>query len=124
MWAAPYHLDNETFITIGSRLTQGGEAVGSIATGISLGGLVTLRRRARGAGLTVFVLYGDDRVLAHPAMLDGAHEKLLSIDKPMLSVGEIGDPVLAGFSDADVIRLNVAGTTSTCAKPAAARPAT
>ena len=106
VWAAPYHLDNETFITIGSRLTQGGEAVGSIATGISLAALSRFVGGLAERDRTVFVLYGDDRVLAHPAMLDGAHEKLLSTDKPMLSVGEVGDPVLAGFADADVIRLN------------------
>ncbi len=106
VWAAPYHLDNETFITIGSRLTQGGEAVGSIATGISLAALSRFVGGLADRDGTVFVLYGDDRVLAHPAMLDGTHEELLSTDKPMLSVGEVGDPVLAGFANADVIRLN------------------
>ncbi len=105
VWAAPYHLNNETFITIGSRLQRDGEAVGSIATGISLEALSRFVGTLNRKDLTAFVLYGDDRVLAHPAMLDEKYEHLLSPDKAMLSVNEIDDPVLAGFASARPVKL-------------------
>jgi len=105
-WAAPYHLNKETFITLGARLMRKGEPVGAIATGISLEALSRFVGKLNVNGLTAFVLYGDDRVLAHPAMVDEAREKLLSADKPMLSLTEIGDPVLAGFASAKVMKLS------------------
>ena len=105
VWAAPYHLNNETFITIGSRLTRDGEPVGSIATGISLEALSRFVGKLNQNNLTAFVLYGDDKVLAHPAMLDEKYEHLLSTDKAMLTVSEIDDPVLAGFSTARAVKL-------------------
>ena len=105
VWAPPYHLNNETFITIGSRLAIRGEVVGSIATGISLEALSRFVGRLNQNGLTAFVLYGDDRVLAHPAMLDESREQLLSVEKPMLSVSEIDDAVLAGFAAAEQVKL-------------------
>ena len=40
----------------------------------------------------IFVLYGDDRVLAHPALIDGAIE--LNADKPLPAIAEVGDPIL------------------------------
>ena len=105
VWAPPYHLNNETYITIGSRLANKGDVVGSVATGISLEALSRFVSKLNQNGLTAFVLYGDDHVLAHPAMLDESREKLLSAERPMLSVTEIGDPVLAGFSQAEKVKL-------------------
>jgi class 3 adenylate cyclase len=45
---------------------------------------------ARTANL--FILYGEDRVLAHPALIGGAFE--LSEDKPLPRLAEVGDPIL------------------------------
>lgn len=105
VWAPPYRLNDETYITIGSRLTSGGTVVGSIATGISLEALSRFVGGLDRDRLTAFVLYGDDRVLAHRAMLGGALNRRLSAEKPMPSLSEIGDPVLAGFAAADRMEL-------------------
>ncbi len=55
--------------------------------------------------MTAFVLYGKDKVLAHPAMLDPQYSGQLSAKKPLLSIDEIGDPVLAQFPSLTVVNL-------------------
>ena len=43
------------------------------------------------------MLYGDDKVLAHPALLDAEHSGRLSADVPLLSIDQVDDPTLAQF---------------------------
>jgi adenylate cyclase len=97
-WGRPYYRDGSTFITIGGHLQRDSEFVGAIATGVSL---VELSRfvdhELADSELTAFVLYDDDKVLAHPNLLDESYSGQLSEKKPLLSVDEIGDPVIAAF---------------------------
>ncbi|MGO1077295.1 adenylate/guanylate cyclase domain-containing protein [Inquilinus sp. CA228] len=46
-------------------------------------------------GTTPFILYGPDRVLAHPAM--ATQRPALSPEHPLPSLDEVGDPFLAGL---------------------------
>jgi adenylate cyclase len=97
-WGKPYFREGSTFITIAGPLERDGEYAGAIATGVSL---VQLSRfvshELTNAEFTAFVLYGDDKVLAHPNLLEASYSERLSKEKPLLSVTEIGDPVVAAF---------------------------
>jgi adenylate cyclase len=46
-------------------------------------------------GGTVFVLYGRDRVLAHPNLLEPRYRR--SAERPLLRLEEVGDPLLASI---------------------------
>ena len=52
-------------------------------------------------GVTPFVLYGEDRVLAHPALRDDMREDVR--DDPLPRLLEVGDPVLARLRTPDVV---------------------
>jgi class 3 adenylate cyclase len=47
---------------------------------------------------TPFILYGRDRVLAHPSL---AEDEVFSVENPLLAIKEIGDPVLERFHSPD-----------------------
>jgi len=97
-WGAPYFREGETYITIASPLFRDGVYVGAIATGVSVVALSNfVSHELTNSDVTAFVLYGDDHVLAHPALLDAEYSKRLSAKMPLLSVDAIGDPVLALF---------------------------
>jgi class 3 adenylate cyclase/HAMP domain-containing protein len=50
-------------------------------------------------GFHPFILYGRDKVLAHPALMDGG--KGLGPEKPLPGLDEVGDPLLAGIWNDD-----------------------
>lgn len=97
VWSRPYFYQGRTFITIHAPLMRNGAAAGVAVTGIALEELSRFVRTLSRNGMTAFILYGDDRVLAHPMNADSSRTSLLSPSKPLLSVAEIGDPVLADF---------------------------
>jgi class 3 adenylate cyclase len=47
---------------------------------------------------TPFILYGTNRVLAHPWL---AADEVLSLDHPLLAINEVGDPILARIYSPD-----------------------
>jgi adenylate cyclase len=97
-WGAPYYREGATYITIASPLFRDGAYVGAIAAGVSVVALSNfVRHELTNSAVTAFVLYGPDKVLAHPALLDPEYSGLLSAKMPLLSVDAIGDPVLAKF---------------------------
>ena len=49
--------------------------------------------------LTPFILYGDDRVLAHPALADGAGGLGLSVDRVLPTPADLGDEALAALAE-------------------------
>jgi adenylate cyclase len=104
-WGAPFYREGSTFITMTGVVVRGGGYGGTVATGVSLVELSRFVRDLAEEGMTAFVLYGDDKVLAHPAMLDPEYSGRLSAEKPLLSIGEVGDPVLAQFADLEVADL-------------------
>jgi hypothetical protein len=58
---------------------------------------------------TVFVLYGRDQVLAHASLT--SQSKAPSADRPLLAKGEIGDLIVAGLDDAELLtRVQASGT--------------
>jgi adenylate cyclase len=96
-WGRPTYFDRQTFVDLRRPLVRNGEVVGVVATGISLSNLSILVGDLAIDDLTPFVLYGDDKVLAHPALLDPRYAGLLAPGKPLLSTSEVDDPVLAAF---------------------------
>ena len=50
------------------------------------------------SNVTPFILYGKDRVLAHPSM---AADEVQSLDNPLPTIAELGDPVLDRFHAPD-----------------------
>ncbi|MGH6926489.1 MAG: adenylate/guanylate cyclase domain-containing protein [Propylenella sp.] len=104
-WGAPFYREGSTFITMTGVVVRGGGYGGIVATGVSLVDLSRFVRDLAEEGMTAFVLYGDDKVLAHPAMLDSEYSGRLSAEKPLLSIGEVGDPVLARFAELPVAEL-------------------
>ncbi len=104
-WGAPFFLEGATYITITGVVDRGGVYGGTIAVGVSLVELSRSMSELAEGGATAFVLYGDDKVLAHPAMLDAAYSARLSADAPLLSIDQVGDPVLAEFNSLPVADL-------------------
>ncbi len=96
-WDSPVFFDRQTFINLRKPLVKDGVVVGVMVTGISLSSLSSLVDDLAVDDLTPFVLFGNDEVLAHPALLDPKYAALVTPRKPMLSIGEIDDPVLAAF---------------------------
>jgi adenylate cyclase len=103
-WGPPTFFDRQTFINLRKPLVRDGIIVGVMATGISLSSLSSLVGDLAIDDLTPFVLFGDDEVLAHPALLDPTYADQLSPGKAMLSITEIDDPVLAAFPGLEASR--------------------
>ncbi len=103
-WGRPIFFDMQTFVDVRLPLTRDGAIVGVVATGISLSSLSSLVGDLAIDDLTPFILFGDDKVLAHPALLDPRYAALLTPQNPVLSITEIGDPVLAAFPRLKVLR--------------------
>ncbi|MEP4199285.1 MAG: adenylate/guanylate cyclase domain-containing protein [Aliishimia sp.] len=103
-WGAPTFFDRQTFINIRRPIVRDGVIVAVVATGISLSSLSSLVGDLAVADLTPFILFGDDKVLGHPALLDPEYSGMLSGRKALLSVMEIDDPALAAFPDLEESR--------------------
>ena len=101
-WGEPVYFDQQTFIRLRKPLMHNGVVVGVLLTGISLSKLSSLVGNLAIDDLTPFVLYGDDKVLAHPALLDARYASLLAPSKALLAISEINDPVLADFAKAEI----------------------
>ncbi|WP_193366919.1 adenylate/guanylate cyclase domain-containing protein [Pelagibius marinus] len=52
-------------------------------------------------GFHPFILYGRDRVLAHPSLIDGGQSLGLGSEKPLPGLAELGDPQLADIWNDD-----------------------
>lgn len=76
-------------------LRREGRYVGMLAQTVPIAGLSReLTNFSSAKAVTAFVVYGEDRVLAHPHMDVKAEDKR-SAAVPMLRLSEFGDPVLA-----------------------------
>lgn len=97
-WGDPFVRNGEPVITISGAVYQDSEFVGVVAAGLLLAELSEmLSNRVVEEGMTGFALYGDDRVLAHPALNDAEIRARSTEEQPLLGLGEIGDPVIAAF---------------------------
>lgn len=107
-WGRPTFFDMQTFVDLRLPLTRDGQIVGVVATGISLSSLSSLVGDLAIDDLTPFILFGDDKVLAHSALLDPEYAALLTPQSPLLSITQIDDPVLAAFPGLKVKRSGAA----------------
>jgi adenylate cyclase len=104
-WSEPRFVEDQTFVTITGGIVRDGAFAGAIGTGVSLFDLSRfVGKDLTLDAMTAFVLYGEDKVLAHPALLDPDYAGRLSADVPLLSVEAIGDPVLAAFPNLPVVQ--------------------
>jgi len=83
-------------------LHRDGRFVGMLAQVVPIERLSEdLAEFARETGVTPFVLYGDDRVLAHPRLIRDERED--ARDDPLPRLREFGDPVLERLRSPDVV---------------------
>jgi len=87
---------NTGAITAEQRFVIGGKFAGAVAAVVSVQALsrllVDMSNRQR---LTPFILYGEDSVLAHPALAGGQFGT--SAEKPFHRLDEVNDPILAAL---------------------------
>ncbi len=83
-------------ITVQVPVYRDGDYVGALASVVSIGSLSEfLSVNDESYGTRSFILYGRDRVLAHPSLVGGTRG--LSEDKPLPSLGEVNDRILAAI---------------------------
>jgi class 3 adenylate cyclase len=83
-------------VTVNHSVRREGEFLGVMASVVSIGALSEfLDANDQAFGTRSFILYGRDRVLAHPSLAGGTRG--LSEDKPLPSLGEVNDRVLAAI---------------------------
>ncbi len=97
-WSAPVAIDGTTYINLQTALHRDGEYVGAFATGIDVANLSKLVDEASGAlGMTAFILYGNQHVLAHPRMEELAPRSRLDRLLNLLFLDGFADRILAAF---------------------------
>ncbi len=91
---------NLTAISAALNVTRDGKPLGVVVSLVSLRALSDfLSNLDATERFTAFILYGQDRVLAHPALAGGTRGG--SAEKPLPTLGEVNDPVLAKLWEAD-----------------------
>jgi adenylate cyclase len=104
-WGQPVYRERrqETFLYYCVPIRNGDVYLGFLTLGISTRALAELAKDlsepSRG---TVFMLYGQDRVLAHPLMAEGSPRQSASASFPLLRT--FGDPVIDTFDSLPPIR--------------------
>ncbi|MDA4848804.1 adenylate/guanylate cyclase domain-containing protein [Hoeflea poritis] len=97
-WSAPVSIDGTSYINLQTALYHDGEYVGAFATGIDVANLSKLVDEASGAlGMTAFILYGNQHVLAHPRMEELAPRSRLDRLLNLLFLEGFADRILAAF---------------------------
>ena len=97
-WAAPVWRDehNKTFFNLVHPVRRNGRPIGAVVAIVSIRELSAFVRRVGKADPgTRFILYGRDRVLAHPLMAHGYPG--LSVANPLPGLDGFRDPVLAAM---------------------------
>lgn len=97
-WGKPLYAEEtaSTYIDLIHPLYLGGEFVGFFAVIISISDLSRIIAEiGERFETTAFILYGEDRVLAHPNLRNPRND--LSQDSPTVRLDRIGDPVLGHF---------------------------
>lgn len=82
-----------SYVTYVVPMREGGTYVGSVVVGVSLRKLSEIAQRISTDTLTVFLLYDDDQILAHPQMHEVEHT--LSPVNPSIDLHESPDGFLA-----------------------------
>ncbi len=102
-WTKPVFLEDTTYVNIQTSLYKDGEKVGAFATGIDVADLSKLTRDLGGAlDMTVFILYGEDHVLAHPQLKSFASLSGTDPETNLPRIAGFSDPVIAGYPDREI----------------------
>ena len=111
-WGPPIYAPrlNRTVVNLRMPIRRGDDYLGFVGVGISTQALSELAASlSNPPHSTVFVLYGRDQVLAHASLT--SQSKAPSADRPLLAKGEIGDLIVAGLDDAELLtRVQASGT--------------
>jgi class 3 adenylate cyclase len=100
-WYELVHLDGTTYLNLRRPIRRDGAYLGFLASLVSLPGLSQFMTDIGDAQeATVFILQGDTKVLAHPALVSPHPE--LSEDTPVVSIDRVGDLVLAALPEGQV----------------------
>jgi len=82
-----------SLINLRAPIKRDGAFLGAVFSAIRVADFSTfLTEFDDGRTANLFILYGEDRVLAHPALIGDAIP--LSVDKPLPDLAEVGDPIL------------------------------
>ncbi len=101
-WGEPLWRDlpKETMLNLRLGVRRQDELIGVLIAAVSVRRLSAyLGRLDPVQGGNVFVLYGRDRVLAHPNLVSNVYKR--SVEAPLLRLGDVGDPVLAAIWQRD-----------------------
>ena len=99
-WGAPLYRAqrHETFLNYYVPVWGRDTYMGFVAIGITTRALSTLAKELSNPPRSVsFMLYGQDRVLAHPLMIEGSPRQSENASFPLLRT--FGDPVIENFDD-------------------------
>ena len=103
MWREPAYSRGETYVYVAGPLTAKDTFWGVLVTGVAISELSTfVDKVGRELGMTAFILYGDNHVLAHRELKDADPESLFSIEDPLLPLANLKDAVLRGFNTAEI----------------------
>lgn len=102
-WTEPVFLEDTTYVNVQTSLYRNGENVGAFATGIDVADLSNLTRDLGGSlEMTVFILYGDEHVLAHPQLKSLTSLSGIDPETSLPRIAGFSDPVVAGYPDREI----------------------
>ena len=108
VWGGVFWVEslNQPHLAVSTPVQRDGRLIAVISSVVSMRALsnyvddFTLQ-----TGLHAFILFGQDRVLAHPTLIE--HRRGLGQDKPLPGLAEVGDPLLAAMWNEDRARLDM-----------------
>ena len=106
LWKQPYREAGKTYVLVFAPLFRDGKYQGVIGTGISIRELSKyVSTLGKELNMTAFILYGENQILAHPALSDTKKRKLYGKGETLLSLTKLGDPVLLKLNKASPRRM-------------------
>ncbi len=95
-WGAPVVVDNVSYVNFAARVDAPLSDVAYMVAAVSLQQFSDfVAKIGRQYGATAFILYGEDRVLAHPSFVEAG-----TAGQATVPIAETGDPVLAALPKA------------------------
>ena len=99
LWQIPVSRFGVAYASVAAALVRDGARIGTIVAAVSLRRISSfIEETGKELGGTAFILYGDDRVLAHPELARMTGEERPP-DQPTVHVSELRDPVLSLIND-------------------------
>lgn len=97
VWSGPLRFNGLSFVSVSSAVFRDGEYLGTVSAGISIANLsFAIKKAVEGTDFNAFILYGDDKVLAHKNLPQLSKARLTQ-DNPLHSIENVNDPVLAAY---------------------------